>query len=85
MTHTVRFAVRCALGLLGATLIPSSVLAEEQLAGIPEASAASGGLEEVAVVRAGLDAIQAARTANGFSGLLAFINGELVYRAAAQQ
>jgi len=49
MKVTVRFGVRCALGLLGSTLIPAAVLAEDQPNPAAEAPAATGGLEEIVV------------------------------------
>ena len=49
MKHTVRFAVRCALGLLGSTLVSGSVLAQEQQGSAAEAPGPSGGLEEIVV------------------------------------
>jgi outer membrane receptor protein involved in Fe transport len=49
MNHTVRFAVRCALGLLGSTLLSASVLAQDQQVSASDASAPSGGLEEIVV------------------------------------
>ncbi len=49
MNHAVRLAVRCALGLLGTTLVSASVLAQAQQASSPDASAPSAGLEEIVV------------------------------------
>ena len=49
MNHTVRFSVRCALGLLGSALSCGSVLAQEQQGGAPATAAPSVGLEEIVV------------------------------------
>jgi len=49
MKVTVRVAVRCALGLLGSTLIPAAVLAEDQPSPTTEAPVATGALEEITV------------------------------------
>src|SRR6185312_9898612 len=49
MKVTVRVAVRCALGLLGSTLVPAAVLAEDQPSPTTEAPVATGALEEITV------------------------------------
>ena len=49
MKVTVRLGVRCALGLLGSTLVPGAVLADDQPNPAAEAPAATGGLEEIVV------------------------------------
>jgi iron complex outermembrane recepter protein len=47
--HAVDFAVRCTLGLLGSTLVSTSLLAQEQQSGTQQGAVATGGLEEIVV------------------------------------
>lgn len=49
MNESVRVAVRCTLGLVSSTLLSASVLAQQQQVSASDASATSGGLEEIVV------------------------------------